>query len=527
MMDTLRLCTQCQEPLPADSTGWVCTRCQSDSGRMPPRSSAVGKSVPPAPAEIAQYFPQLEILEILGHGGMGVVYKARQPQLNRFVALKILSPALSGDPAFAGRFSREAQSLAKLNHSNIVSVFDFGRSGDLYYFLMEYVDGANLHTLFHGKQLLPDDARRIVIDICHALQYAHDEGVIHRDIKPSNILIDKKGRVKIADFGLAKLVGEGGENSAGAGQTTGVMGTPHYIAPEQIETPSAVDHRADLYSLGVVYYEMLTGGLPLGRFEPPSHKAATITKRLDEVVLRALERDPDRRYQQASQILTAIETSTSQLPSSADRPDAPRPEQPRGSFFRQLALMVGTALLAVFFYTMLKDHWPGRQNHSNPATRTEGNAGSDGALVGKRIVTALQLTRPQTQQLGRTIRRYQREFVLLERHHTDHTQDKAGHVHVTVNPFPEDMDKLLTQMWADIGTFLSADQVATAHSLDFEKFFPNTGRSAVHVEIWRDPNGEEHYVESADPGANDLPPLRNGVPGPLPPRYRAYLPEKP
>lgn len=524
-MDTLRLCTQCQEPLPADSTARLCVRCQSDPGRMPPRSPAVGKSVPPSPAEIAQHFPQLEILELLGHGGMGVVYKARQPQLNRFVALKILSPDLSVHPAFAERFAREAQSLARLTHSNIVGVFDFGRAGDLYYFLMEYVDGANLHTLFHGRQLPPDEARRVVLDICSALQYAHEEGVIHRDIKPSNILIDRKGRVKIADFGLAKLMDEGAAVAPGAAPTTAVMGTPHYIAPEQIETPGAVDHRADLYSVGVVYYEMLTGGLPLGRFEPPSHKSAAVGRALDDVVLRALERDPARRYQQAAEIRAAIETSTSQMQGVPAENPLPVHLNRRWSLIRQLAYMAGTALLAVIFYVVITDRWPWRRSRGNPpAARAEAGGGADASLIGKRMVTALQLTRPQTVQLARTVRRYQREFVLQERRHTQHTQDKSGHVHITVNPFPDDMEKLLTSMWADIGTFLSPDQVATARTLDFEKFFPGNGRSTVHVEIWRDANGEEHYAESADPGAGDFPPLRNGVPGPIPPRYRSYLP---
>ncbi len=362
-METLRLCTQCHEPLPTESTGRLCVRCQTEPGRTaPPVSPITGQPVapPPDPAEIAQFFPQLEILELIGHGGMGMVYKARQPQLDRFVALKILSPALSYAPAFAERFSREAQSLAKLNHSNIVGVYDFGRAGDFYYFLMEYVDGENLFTLLHEDRPGLDEIRRITIEICHALQYAHEEGVIHRDIKPSNILLDKKGRVKIADFGLAKLTGTASVMPA---LTTVVMGTPHYMAPEQVERPSTVDHRADLYSLGVIIYEMLTGELPLGRFELPSRKFAGLDARLDDVVLRALEKNPDTRYQQASQIRADVEAVTGPLQISATA----APTHGKWRLLGQFSLMAGTALLAVFCYAFLSSHWPGKKSQPAPA----------------------------------------------------------------------------------------------------------------------------------------------------------------
>jgi len=220
---------------------------------------------------------------------MGAVYKARQPKLDRHVALKILPPEVGKDPAFAERFMREARALAMLNHASIVAVYDFGEADGLYYFVMEYVDGANLRQTIETGGLTPPEALAIVPQICDALQFAHDEGVVHRDIKPENILIDKRGRVKIADFGLAKLLGVDADDSAAekAFTLTGthqVMGTLHYMAPEQMQGSSAVDHRADIYSLGVVFYEMLTGELPIGRFEPPSKKVR-IDVRLDEVVL--------------------------------------------------------------------------------------------------------------------------------------------------------------------------------------------------------------------------------------------------
>ena len=171
---------------------------------------------------------------------------------------------------------------------------------------MEFVDGLTLRQLLDAGKLAPQEALAIVPQICEALQYAHDKGVVHRDIKPENILMDRSGQVKIADFGLAKLVGREAKDFTltGAGQ---VMGTPHYMAPEQIEHPQEVDHRADIYSLGVVFYQMLTGELPIGRFAPPSKKVQ-IDVRLDEVVLRALEKEPELRYQQASEIKTDVET---------------------------------------------------------------------------------------------------------------------------------------------------------------------------------------------------------------------------
>ena len=271
--------------------------------------SRAGWFEPPPPAEIAKHFPQLDVLELLGFGGMGCVYKARQPNLDRIVALKILSPEAAQDSAFAKRFAQEARSLARLNHPNIVSVYDFGLAGPYYYFIMEFVDGVNLREMTHTRRLEPKEALAIIPKICEALQYAHDEGVVHRDIKPENILVDRKGRVKIADFGIAKLLGTAGAiNTRLTGPQT-VMGTPHYMAPEQFERPQEVDHRADIYSLGVILYEMLTGELPLGRFSPPSQKVQ-IDVRLDEVVLRTLENKPELRYQNASELKTDLENIT-------------------------------------------------------------------------------------------------------------------------------------------------------------------------------------------------------------------------
>ena len=274
---------------------------------------------PPSIDQIAKLFPQLEIIALLGAGGMGAVYKARQKGLDRLVALKILPEEFDHDVKFALRFTREARTLAKLNHPNIVSVFEFANVDDVYYFLMEFVDGSTLRDVVRAGQLAPEHALAIVPHLCDALQYAHDQGFVHRDIKPENILMAKDGAVKIADFGLSRLVGN--ENQAtNLTQTHQVLGTPRYMAPEQLEGSHRVDHRADIYSLGVVFYEMLTGELPVGRFEPPSHKVH-IDVRLDEVVLRTLEREPQQRYQAASEIKSDLQsissTPTSSAPDSA------------------------------------------------------------------------------------------------------------------------------------------------------------------------------------------------------------------
>ncbi len=368
-------CDQCGAEVPGDAPQGLCPNCvlaagfPTDGGSLGGMESAFSatmdaKFVPPQPEELAPHFPDLEIIELLGRGGMGVVYKARQKRLDRLVALKILAPKIAQDPAFAERFAREARALAMLSHANIVAVHDFGQTSfplklstagtdsaeqdadaadrpsddaddastssdgggecPLYYFVMEYVDGVNLRRLLDTGKIAPQQALEIVPQICTALQFAHDAGVVHRDIKPENILLDKRGQVKIADFGIAKLMGseatettEPGSakppsdeepvsatsNLTAAGQ---VIGTPQYMAPEQIDNPQEVDHRADIYSLGVVFYQMLTGELPTGKFAPPSKKVQ-IDVRLDEVVLRAMEKEPERRYQQVSQIKTGVE----------------------------------------------------------------------------------------------------------------------------------------------------------------------------------------------------------------------------
>ena len=203
-------CPKCGGTVPADAPQGLCPRCVLARAATPTDAgmrSHARLTAPPLEA-VAAAFPQFEILELIGLGGMGVDYKARQTKLDRVVALKLLPQSLSADPAFAERFHREARFLARLAHPHIVSVFDFGESGGFCYLLMEFVDGVNLRQAMQAGRFSPAQALAIVPDICAALQYAHDQGVLHRDIKPENILLDAQGRVKIADFGIAKLVGD-------------------------------------------------------------------------------------------------------------------------------------------------------------------------------------------------------------------------------------------------------------------------------------------------------------------------------
>ncbi len=319
MNGTIR-CPKCGQPVAQDAPEGLCPRCLG-ALNLDPQSTLAGSGsgaphTPPSVDELSPHFPQLEILELLGQGGMGVVYKVRQKQLDRIAALKILPPGTGADPAFAERFAQEAKALARLNHPGIVTIYDFGQAEGLFFLLMEYVDGVSLARLMRGGRVAPREALAIVPQICDALQFAHDQGIVHRDIKPENILLDRQGRVKVADFGLAKLLGAASATAAGGpwpGSSSNltvagkVLGTPGYMAPEQIEHPAAVDHRADIYALGVVFYQMLTGQLPGRSLEPPSRKVS-LDVRLDEVVLRALEKEPERRYQRAGDVKTAVET---------------------------------------------------------------------------------------------------------------------------------------------------------------------------------------------------------------------------
>ena len=311
----------------------------------------------PDPADLAPDFPEFEIRGLIGRGGMGAVYEAVQKKLQRTVALKILPKELTASlpknvaAEFGDRYLREARALASLNHRHILTVHDFGERDGFFWLVTEFVDGVNLRQLMDLGQLSPQEALRITPQICSALEYAHGQGVVHRDIKPENILIDQDGQVRIADFGLAKLLDD--PDPVMLTRTTAVFGTPRYMAPEQWRASGTVDHRADIYSLGVVLYEMLTGELPMGHFAPPS-KQPGVPPGLDEIVRRTLAQHPENRYQSARDVQSDVERQAASdqgppsTPSSQSNQGAPgAPERLAKAPLLAVALAVATA--AAFF----------------------------------------------------------------------------------------------------------------------------------------------------------------------------------
>ena len=235
---------------------------------------------------MARLLPNYQVLSLLGRGGMGAVYLALHTSLDRSVAIKLLPLEISTDEAFAQRFIREARAMAKLSHPQIVAVHDFGKTdaGHLY-FVMEFVDGANLHSVIRGAGLELAQALSIAGQVCEGLSYAHGKGVVHRDIKPSHVLVEQSGQAKVSDFGIARFI-EPGEQAFHTTQTGMVIGTPDYMAPEQMRGRHA-GHRADICSLGVMLSEMLCGEIPRGIFAPPSQRV-NCDARVDRVVIKAM-----------------------------------------------------------------------------------------------------------------------------------------------------------------------------------------------------------------------------------------------
>ena len=261
---------------------------------------------PPDATSLAAQFGGYEVLALIGRGGMGAVYRARQRSLDRLVAIKVLPLEASADELFAARFQSEARLLARLQHPNIVAVYDSGATADGHlYLVMELVEGSDLAQMIRVGKLSSSQTLEIVARVCDALQYAHQLGIIHRDIKPSNILFSTDGVVKVADFGLAKLH-DASDATANPQTLTGtVMGTPEDMAPEQ-RLGGAVDQRADIYSLGILFYEMLTGQVPRGAWEMPS-KHSDVDRRVDGVVTKALQTEPAKRYQAAGEVRSEVE----------------------------------------------------------------------------------------------------------------------------------------------------------------------------------------------------------------------------
>jgi serine/threonine protein kinase len=269
--------------------------------------------------------PGYRLLELVGKGGMGEVHRATQLSLERRVAVKLLAQNLAGDAGFVARFEKEAAALAQLSHPNIVSIVDKGRAGETYYLVMEFVEGPSLRELISAG-ITASAGLRAIAEVARAIDYAHGRGVIHRDLKPENILVDAQaGNIcKVSDFGLAGFLDDGpGRFRMTA--THVAMGTLAYMAPEQRVDARNADHRADLYSLGVMLYELLTGEAPMGAFSPPSQRKPGVDPRLDPIVARCLQPDPRDRYPRVTELLVDLEplvqsasTPVSREPSTLD-----------------------------------------------------------------------------------------------------------------------------------------------------------------------------------------------------------------
>ena len=294
--------------------------------------------LPPSPEELQKLLPQYEISALIGRGGMGAVYRGRQSNLDRAVAIKILPPGLDDtDATFSERFRNEALAMAKLNHPGLVAVYDFGKTKNgMLYIVMEFVDGTDVaHMMAKKGRLSSEHAMAITAHVCDALKYAHERGIVHRDIKPANIMVGYDGVVKVADFGLAKMSQSG--QSTGLTQSGLAMGTMHYIAPEALTLGASVDQRADIYAMGVMLYHMLTGGLPHGMFELPSMQVPGLDPRYDAIISRALRNDRERRYQNVGELrhdldailtrpVVVVEANASQAPAALNT--MARPQRP-------------------------------------------------------------------------------------------------------------------------------------------------------------------------------------------------------
>ncbi len=333
--------------------------------------------VAPDVADLVPLFPGYEVQALIATGGMGAVYRALQKSLDRAVAIKILPHEFGNDAGFRASFEAEAKAMARLNHPNLVGVYDFGEVNGMLYIIMEFVEG---QSLFHSANQRALDARvvvNLVAGICDGLEHAHRNGILHRDIKPSNILLDCNGNPKIGDFGLARPIGR----KAGADER--VFGTPDYTAPEVIAAPHAVDYRADIFSVGVVLHELLTGRLPAADPRPPS-AIVGCDPRFNAIVRRATSPQPGGRYASAAHLakdLRAI-TNAARLPAPRRRvarvPFVKRPysESSRRPSGALIGSVIGAvAIVAAVAYHQLSQRTPPQKgaslDPSHPARQVE------------------------------------------------------------------------------------------------------------------------------------------------------------
>jgi len=323
-------CTKCDSDfnlagvtIPSDARTAVSGAPSGWSRPAQPASHAAGVSAPLQPGSVLG--GRYEILQMLGEGGMGAVYKARDREVDRLVALKVIRPELASQPEVLRRFKQELILARKVTHKNVIRIFDIGEADGIKFISMDFIEGQDLRSLLRQKgKLAPEEAVNIMVQVGQALDAAHSEGVVHRDLKPQNIMIDAQGRATVMDFGIARSM-----ELTGMTQTGALIGTPEYMSPEQAKGQE-VDARSDLFTLGIIFYELLTGktpyqadtvlGLLLKRTQeralPPIELDSTIPRYLNDVVLRCLEIEPRARYQKASDIVADLEAERRPPPPS-------------------------------------------------------------------------------------------------------------------------------------------------------------------------------------------------------------------
>jgi eukaryotic-like serine/threonine-protein kinase len=398
---TAASCTKCSTPLPLnDQTldGNVPVG-SLPAGTTPSGTSAWSIAVTPPPGapyaqgeELVGTFlaERYEILELLGQGGMGAVYKARDTELERLVALKLIRADLASNPEILRRFKQELILAREVTHRNVIRIFDLGQAKGFKFITMEFVEGRDLRAVLRERgKLPPDETVRIIAQVCRALESAHAAGVVHRDLKPQNIMLDAKDRVYVMDFGIAHSL-----ETPGMTQTGALMGTPEYMSPEQAKGIK-VDARSDLFALGIIFYEMLTGISPYKadtalatllkrtqeRPPPPAEVDPTIPKAIGDVVMKCLEIDRDHRFSTAREILedlghempTSVRTVAPTLP-----PTAAAPKPTEVSLFQRYRIWIvtaGVAMLMVLFFAIPKTRHlilPSRSGGTGVAGTTAG-----------------------------------------------------------------------------------------------------------------------------------------------------------
>lgn len=302
-------CDVCDSPLSETAFGGNCPRCLMD---LVPEKSPSGD--PTVREEMAACFPELDFETVLGQS-MGLVFRVRQRELGRTAVLKLLPAELTNREGFKERFAQEARLTASLSHPKIATLYEFGERNGHYFILMEYVPGMNLRELVQAGSLPATEACEIVVQICEGLELAHKKGVVHRDLKPENVMIDEEGHVKLIDFGIAKLIDDQSRDLPKT-QEHHRLGTMAYMSTEQLTSKDPVDHRSDIYSLGVIFYELLTGEIPHGSFLPPS-QIVSCDSQLDLIISQMLAPHRGQRQQSVAEVKSQIqETRRSDSPNS-------------------------------------------------------------------------------------------------------------------------------------------------------------------------------------------------------------------